>query len=95
VILNDLQRAEFVILGREEVEIDRGVTVQLGQGREVVVCRLKNGSTMVQFRKFNTQTSALHLEADVVQALSMAIAQLAAQPIPEQRADVRLIAGAA
>lgn len=77
MILNDLQRAEYVILEGQELDIERGVTVQLERGREVVVCRMKNGSTVLQFRKFNTQTSALHLEPDVASALEMCLIHLA------------------
>lgn len=95
MIINDLQRAEYVMLEGRELDIERGVTVQLERGREVVVCRLKNGSTMLQFRKFNQQTSALHLDADVVEALTAAIAQLTPQLTSQERRESPVLFGVA
>jgi hypothetical protein len=92
MIINDLKRADYILLAGQALDIERGLSVQLDAGREVIVCRLKSGATMVQFRKGNMQTSALHLEAEVFDAL-MLTGELLREPVPI--AEPKILSGAA
>lgn len=76
MIINDLQRADYIVLEGQPLDIERGVTVKLDRDRQVIVCRLNSGATAIQFRKGSHQTSALHLEPDVAAALSAALSEL-------------------
>jgi hypothetical protein len=71
MIVNDLKQADYIMVAGNALDVERALSVQLDGGREVIVCRLKSGATAVQFRKGKLQTSALHLEADVFQALCL------------------------
>lgn len=77
MILDDLQRAEYVVVDGEQVAVRRGITVNLPavlgkDARQLVVVHLVTGACVMQFRCGTQQTGSMHLAADTIAALVLA-----------------------